>query len=1049
MTEIFLSRIDITNFRTFGDFGVEIPAGPGLLLLSGPNGLGKSTFFDGIEWALTGRVNRFTPYLHRGKTSIPESSYLTRRDAKPNTHKVSLGFSEGDPVVRTAGSGTSDSQILDLLAYPRRGRVADLGTHLALTHFLGQTERQRFTSRIATDQWETLKGPSGVDRMEEIKTRLRGRSTSLAFGRRVRDEQAQVAELERQIAEWQGWQSRLDRLRQGVRATGRLTPEEIAQRSGEIEAQFHKLLGTQGPELVGESSSELLVRLKGLIADRQEDLLDREKALDDVTSLLDAYQAARVAATSDQPIMVRLRKDVADLSAATGAASERLTATGKERAAQVNIVSRLVTEVSQLEATRADMLRRVEIAEQLSAANTEFLAFTDEGDKLREAISDLDATLVAHSEAAREALQLSVLSDQAKALFDEHQAMLQLEAAAQRQTDALRGVLAEAENSAPEYETRVSGHRDLVTGIEIARQSVEEAQRHATAIASAVAALAVHIHEGDTICPVCRTNFPKGDLKLLADAAATSGNVTLQAAQQQLEDLVKGEPAASQSVSALRTVVVDRPAAVREAEARTKLVAENARGVLLQKSGLDASIDLAEAVASRKATAEANLADGQRRLEALDARAAGATQRRADLLVRLESLTQRQSTAAQRVTDLQIEDRSCSERISSRAVAVQTVPEAAELLSFKRTDLEAARTRSSELDALGSTYDAELKEAQARRTTAEQALREAEVARSQAQADVDRLASNWTSLDLPGEPGRSTLDGVLDRIRALRASLATLESRRANLAVSNQDSVLEEELLMLEKQMAETGGEASMNDPQAYVGTLREKLKVVTAALQLSKAAHEAVNRYTARLAEKTEGYNEAILKPLNQRILEFNAAMLSTPGASVQFGANARVDRTDFAMGLHYDDAIVDSFESAKGLAPQLVLSEGQMAANGFSILCAVSTAYRWSRWRALLLDDPLQHNDIIHTAAFVDLMRNLVEEEKYQLIMSSHDRAESDFIGRKFDAAGLSCTTVYLTAPSDEGVGYEPPLYNDPARALMQTRARTDFASGGSVAG
>jgi len=78
-------------------------------------------------------------------------------------------------------------------------------------------------------------------------------------------------------------------------------------------------------------------------------------------------------------------------------------------------------------------------------------------------------------------------------------------------------------------------------------------------------------------------------------------------------------------------------------------------------------------------------------------------------------------------------------------------------------------------------------------------------------------------------------------------------------------------------------------------------------------------------------------------------------------------------------------------------------MAANEFSILCAVSTAYRWSRWRALLLDDPLQHNDIIHTAAFVDVMRNLVEEEKYQLVMSSHDRAESDFIGRKFDAGAL----------------------------------------------
>ncbi|WP_287202866.1 hypothetical protein, partial [Mesorhizobium sp.] len=83
-----------------------------------------------------------------------------------------------------------------------------------------------------------------------------------------------------------------------------------------------------------------------------------------------------------------------------------------------------------------------------------------------------------------------------------------------------------------------------------------------------------------------------------------------------------------------------------------------------------------------------------------------------------------------------------------------------------------------------------------------------------------------------------------------------------------------------------------------------------------------------------------------------------------------------------------------------------------------------------------PLQHNDIIHTAAFVDVMRNLVELEGYQLIMSSHDRAESDFIARKFDAAGLACTRVLLTAPAETGVVYDPPSFNVPAGRALSTR-------------
>ena len=105
----------------------------------------------------------------------------------------------------------------------------------------------------------------------------------------------------------------------------------------------------------------------------------------------------------------------------------------------------------------------------------------------------------------------------------------------------------------------------------------------------------------------------------------------------------------------------------------------------------------------------------------------------------------------------------------------------------------------------------------------------------------------------------------------------------------------------------------------------------------------------------------------------------------------------------------------------PRLILSEGQLAANGFSILCSASVYYPWSRWRALLLDDPLQHNDVIHAAAFSDVMRNLVEMQGYQVMMSSHDRAETEYLERKFTAARLPCTVVQLTSDSPMGVTYE----------------------------
>ena len=63
MNPIYLSSIELDDFRTFGKFLLDLPPVPGLTLLVGTNGLGKSSFFDGIEWCLTDDVRRFRPYV--------------------------------------------------------------------------------------------------------------------------------------------------------------------------------------------------------------------------------------------------------------------------------------------------------------------------------------------------------------------------------------------------------------------------------------------------------------------------------------------------------------------------------------------------------------------------------------------------------------------------------------------------------------------------------------------------------------------------------------------------------------------------------------------------------------------------------------------------------------------------------------------------------------------------------------------------------------------------------------------------------------------------
>jgi ABC-type taurine transport system ATPase subunit len=71
--------------------------------------------------------------------------------------------------------------------------------------------------------------------------------------------------------------------------------------------------------------------------------------------------------------------------------------------------------------------------------------------------------------------------------------------------------------------------------------------------------------------------------------------------------------------------------------------------------------------------------------------------------------------------------------------------------------------------------------------------------------------------------------------------------------------------------------------------------------------------------------------------------------------------------------------------------------------------------------MDDPLQHNDVLHAAAFADLLRNLVRERGYQVFLSTHDAAQAEFLRRKFAAGGVPCTSVQLLGRGKLGVGVD----------------------------
>lgn len=1029
MSETFLSRIKIDNFRTFGAFDICIPPAPGLTLLTGTNGLGKSSFFDAIEWGLTGKVRRFERYLTK---ELRESKYLTRRNAPPDSHKVSLCFTGGHGVERSTLLHPSMVDVANMLKTDSWAPIRDIGTYLAFTHFLGQAAQQRFTSRESPEQWEALKGPTGIERLEEIRKGLRGRATQLAFTRRIEQEKGTVDNVERQLADWQGWRNRLKRLQQAISATGTLSPGELAEKIASVERELTTIANDRHlvPERV--NLSERLIILDDVIFRTRQKLADGLTLLDSRSAIPERYVSLVADARMDGPAVVHAREtvDAARRALATAETQSKIAAGAAN--AEGEIVVNLQTEIELLEAARIDLERRTQLVPAIISARKEETELRDRFAAQQAKLTLAENAIAGERDARSSTVEQRTAAAAARRILEDCQALDGLERTSVATASASTGAVERASEAQPQLLSLTQAQTEIHEQLERAELALELARSRAGEIAAAVARISTHLNDGDTQCPLCNTAFEPGQLRIVVESAATWMDSQLAARDAEVARLRSETVSVDAQITALQDVVRSAGDAQRAADRDQQAVAE-ARFAVANLLQVVANQDIQGIAVDRDRRTRAQLADAEAALQKAVVLAAGASTQYSTLLIEIEDLRQRLAEAAGRTTAFETEQRSCSERLAARNQAGVHLAGIAAQLGTCQANLENARGRYGALSAAVEQANVSLAAIRAEVVVAERSLIRAEEARRAAQASAEALTVQWSAAGLDLPPSQGSIEAARSAAISKLGRIDDLALRQKQIGRDNEASLLQQEINEIRTSMSEAGGETALVDAAAYESILKTALKAAREAHGTSTSARSAVNNFTDTLKKEAADFSTQFLVPLNRVIDDFNEAMLSTPSETIRFNAEHRVDATRFEMMLHYRDRIENAtFET--DLPPQLVLSEGQLAANGFSILCAASTAYPWSRWRALLLDDPLQHNDIIHTAAFVDVMRNLVDQKRYQLIMSSHDRAETDFITRKFEAAGLPCSVVTLTAPSAQGVQFEDPVENRAATSARR---------------
>lgn len=947
--QIFLRSAVITGFRGLpDDFVVKFRTEPGVTILVGPNGSGKSRAIDAIEWALTGGSARL-PNLTAAQIKTTRDPFKTLNSDR--TPLVELEFTDADQVIRyRSDEGPEKAATLLKRSEENWQRLKSVSRALQQTHFSSQRAAMRLAyEEDSASLLEAFTAPGGFERLKVLGNRLWGTDTRTAFRTLQRETEAQTAIHRRSLES-------VERILK-VRADTSVTAAEIVMRLDDLLSELPKDV----PAIDTKAGLDAVER----------ELLGRQRAAESAWSMMRETTTEQRAASS-----VKLFAE-AEMAAAqeTAATADRLLASRQASAAAVLAeeveataeYDRLSTELGKAEHRTAMIARQDELLRTLEVTDV--------------SLRDLRGR---HTRALARVSNLSTLDGLAR----RHRAGRLLEALKQAEANLLqpRHPVQAVEDLTKQIEDLQQARTLRMQARDKANEALTNEQERLKAIAGYASALAEQLEPHDTTCPVCAATYEKGVLASLA---------------------------AEQAQKAMRFEVADRARRLNEATQELGRVEGSLK--LAQSQLLEAERNLAQL--------RENLVDQARQQTVFGEdwtieKAAAVSQQFLDLASQLnfepnEAIRDALSRAMEEADQLKVAiARHYDDQTAASAELDKVVPVLREVALAKKP-LE------SLLQLRGELAQADIRLRAARETHSHASRLATDAATAAEQARNDLLAKKSAAIT-----AAARLEELAARVRELSGGVAEVEflARQRELAsvydqtlvgianlraeerrVSNDSTVFEQELAIL----GDRYSHHAVNDLVA----LRS---LIVSRLEESERAEKSVDLLGKRLSHKAR---EVLRRDRDVRRTElgpwntlFNLIYKNLAGSSrerLELTTDAKVDmRRPGAIDAHRIPHVDDV--ALEGWMPVHYFSEGQVAALQISNVVTASILYDWSRWRALLFDDPLQHADVIKVNAFSDLIRGMCLDMGHQIVVTTHDAQQADFIAAKFEAVGLAASQV-----------------------------------------
>ncbi len=977
---IKLESISLNNIRRFGK-DVEIKFGAGATIVVAPNGSGKTAVFEAIELALTSGVRRVDGRFHP----------LIRDGGERAS--VRLNFGKWEREVSVTGDGVevvNEGQLKELFHNIKPEEIPFL---LRLTHLLDQRDSTWFCQQNSTEEagGQLAMLPLGRQASQVSATVARLKP---AISRKMTELSGTIDTKKNDLDAWNALIKARDDARTDLSKP--LVPlAELVDALARIDGNtsYQSLDSTASVReqwaIVHTKSTQRLVEIQEVLNNLAGVILvpaayvEMSGALKKSALELDSLKRAR----DGHQIEVKALNDRFALIEPTHRQLNADVATQRTKLQQKQLHLKTIELLASREADLA--AKSLSLEKQTSA-------FEEVQQAYQAALSrsDINTALVAQSEKIEQ--RRKDLADATHAL--DRWSKFESEKVVTDQK--IKESLAAVDSCEKQLALATTDTQRCELAYRGAKAHVDAYQQAAGAIRSAVAAIAEQLPEDADACPVCMVSHGRSELRRRIGTALAAIDPQLNQAMQALrsattdwDEAKKKEGEKKSEVNAMQ---------IARAQLTTRLaeivsdIAETRRNAML------AGLELAELPAHlemmrKEVDGDSASLDARRQNEPapLDVNSmTELTAHHAKMKRDLEELAETQT----RVSESIAEARS-SLAIISPAVAPEVSVDEIENkileLSAKIDDavdeIKKGTDRKSELAGMLLNCDSSISRVS-----------------QQLELDEGRFKtqiSQWEAAGMIGAPSAEELERVKashveQQQIALDAkkSLGEIETELARTTAAHAFNTAQQAVDVARSQHTEQ--ECSRN-----LADLLAEARAAYASVSVKKGALDAFSEYLTTGISKIRDEVENIV-PQWQAILKRIVQEPRFSGTHLSYFKRNNKNHATVEVGLGAGHAAVAD-----------IASQAQMTDLQLSFLLSMATVHQWSPWKALLLDDPTQHHDLVHASSVFDVLRDFIAEHGFQVILTTHDAQQARFLMRKLSNDGIDAR-LWTLLPTQNGM-------------------------------